>query len=146
MYVQFRTREYLIKLCNIMSYTSVLSFFLNVCRPRPWLVDDLDEWRSRLTGGDEVKKVPHKCAAIFIDNSGVDVVLGVIPFVQFLLGRGTEVILCANNRPVLNDVTYAELVTLVQVTNKCFSFLWHLNNDNIFIGGKSCWTKPSDVQ
>ena len=107
--------EYLIKLCNFMSYTSVLSFFLNVCRPRPWLVDDLDEWRSRLTGGDEVKKVPHKCAAIFIDNSGVDVVLGVIPFVQFLLGRGTEVILCANNRPVLNDVTYAELVTLVQV-------------------------------
>jgi len=91
---------------------------LKFVRPRPWLVDDLDEWRSRLTGGDEVKKVPHKCAAIFIDNSGVDVVLGVIPFVQFLLGRGTEVILCANNRPVLNDVTYAELVTLVQRASK----------------------------
>ena len=83
-----------------------------------------------MTEGDEVKKVPHKCAAIFIDNSGVDVVLGVIPFVQFLLGRGTEVILCANNRPVLNDVTYAELVTLVQVTNKYCLFLWHLNHDD----------------
>ena len=93
-------------------------------------MDDLDEWRARLTGGDEVKKVPHKCAAIFIDNSGVDVVLGVIPFVQFLLGRGTEVILCANNRPVLNDVTYAELVTLVQVTNKYYLVLWHLNLDD----------------
>ena len=34
---------------------------------------------------------PHKCAAIFIDNSGVDVILGILPFVEHLLSRGTEV-------------------------------------------------------
>ena len=34
---------------------------------------------------------PHKCALIFADNSGVDVILGVFPFVRELLSRGTEV-------------------------------------------------------
>ena len=56
----------------------------------------------------------HKCAAVFIDNSGVDVILGALPFVEELLGRGTEILLCANNRPVLNDVTYAELILILQ--------------------------------
>ena len=41
----------------------------------------------RLNGENE----PHKCAAIFIDNSGVDVILGILPFVEHLLSRGTEV-------------------------------------------------------
>ena len=50
---------------------------LKFVRPRPWLVDDLDEWTSRL-----VDTPSHQCAAIFIDNSGVDVVLGIVPFVQ----------------------------------------------------------------
>ena len=56
----------------------------------------------------------HKCASIFIDNSGVDVLLGVLPFVEELLDRGTEVMLCANHKPVLNDVTFAELKLLLQ--------------------------------
>lgn len=34
---------------------------------------------------------PHKCALIFADNSGIDVILGVFPFVRELLSRGTEV-------------------------------------------------------
>jgi len=75
--------------------------------PRPWLIDDVDIWLERLRGP------PHKCAAIFIDNSGGDIVLGVMPFVEELLSRGTGVILCANSRPVLNDVTNAELNLLL---------------------------------
>ena len=55
-----------------------------------------------------------RCSAIFIDNSGVDVVLGVLPFVVDLLKRGTDVLLCANNRPVLNDVTHGELTVILQ--------------------------------
>ena len=49
----------------------------------------IDTWKSRLrlNAGNE----PHKCAAIFIDNSGVDVILGILPFVEHLLSRGTEV-------------------------------------------------------
>lgn len=34
---------------------------------------------------------PHKCALIFADNSGIDLILGVFPFVRELLLRGTEV-------------------------------------------------------
>lgn len=34
---------------------------------------------------------PHKCALFFVDNSGVDIILGVVPFVRELLLRGTEV-------------------------------------------------------
>lgn len=34
---------------------------------------------------------PHKCALIFADNSGIDIILGVFPFVRELLLRGTEV-------------------------------------------------------
>ena len=52
---------------------------------RPWLHDDLDAWIKRQ------KNMPYKCAAIFIDNSGCDVVLGIIPFARELLARGTRV-------------------------------------------------------
>ncbi|KAJ9573501.1 hypothetical protein L9F63_009065, partial [Diploptera punctata] len=75
---------------------------------RPWLVDGLDEWIDRLKGP------PHKCAAIFIDNSGMDFVLGILPFARELLQRGTKVILCANSAPALNDVTYLELVVILK--------------------------------
>ncbi|XP_040570261.1 4'-phosphopantetheine phosphatase isoform X2 [Lepeophtheirus salmonis] len=85
---------------------------LSFIGPRPWLVDDLDPWLERMN------KKPHKCAVIFIDNSGVDIVLGILPFVIYLLKRGTEVILCANNRPVLNDVTFRELNEILNRASK----------------------------
>ncbi|GFY65981.1 4'-phosphopantetheine phosphatase [Trichonephila inaurata madagascariensis] len=75
---------------------------------RPWLVDNLNEWLERLKG------TAHKCAAIFVDNSGMDVVLGVLPFALELLKRKTKVLLCANSKPALNDVTYQELKVLVR--------------------------------
>ncbi|GAB6026236.1 Pantothenate kinase 4 [Chamberlinius hualienensis] len=75
---------------------------------RPWLVDDLDQWLDRLKGP------AHNCAAIFVDNSGIDIVLGIVPFAIELLQRGTKVILCANAKPALNDVTYIELLVLVK--------------------------------
>lgn len=48
-----------------------------------------------------------------MDNSGVDIVLGVMPFARELLSRGTKVILCANVEPSLNDVTLSELQQVV---------------------------------
>lgn len=72
---------------------------------RPWLVDDLDLWLQQL----EIRE-PHKCAAIFVDNCGVDLVLGIIPFTRELLKRGTCVLLCSNSEPALNDVTHTELL------------------------------------
>ena len=66
------------------------------------LINCTDAWKSRLRpidrGSDEVgRHVPHKCAAIFIDNSGVDVILGILPFAEHLLSRGTEVYLWDKN-------------------------------------------------
>uniref|UniRef100_A0A8D9BB08 4'-phosphopantetheine phosphatase n=1 Tax=Cacopsylla melanoneura TaxID=428564 RepID=A0A8D9BB08_9HEMI len=75
---------------------------------RPWLMDDLDSWLERLKGP------PHERAAIFVDNSGIDVVLGMLPFARELLRRGTKVILCANSAPALNDVTHSELIVLLR--------------------------------
>ncbi|XP_046754003.1 4'-phosphopantetheine phosphatase isoform X2 [Diprion similis] len=80
---------------------------------RPWLVDCLDAWIERLK-----KCPPHKCAAIFVDNSGVDIILGILPFARDLLQRGTKVILCANSAPALNDVTYPELVVTLRNASK----------------------------
>ena len=36
-----------------------------------------------------------------------------VPMVEEMLRRGTRVILCANTKPILNDVTYAELSLLL---------------------------------
>lgn len=66
-------------------FFSLFSYFA-LFLVRPWLVDNLNEWIERLKGK------PHKCAAIFVDNSGMDVVLGVIPFALELLKRKTKVL------------------------------------------------------
>ncbi|XP_066546788.1 4'-phosphopantetheine phosphatase isoform X2 [Amia ocellicauda] len=75
---------------------------------RPWLVDSYNQWLERLKGP------PHKCALFFVDNSGIDIILGVFPFVRELLCRGTEVVLASNSGPALNDVTYSELQILTE--------------------------------
>ncbi|ESO96157.1 hypothetical protein LOTGIDRAFT_116077 [Lottia gigantea] len=76
---------------------------------RPWLFDDFDLWCKRFS-----VKPNHKCAVIFCDNSGCDIILGIFPMARELLSQGTKVILCVNSRPTLNDVTYSELVILVK--------------------------------
>lgn len=81
---------------------------LEKIQKRPWLFDGLEKWL------DKLEKTVHHCAAVFVDNSGVDVVLGILPFVRALLLRGTSVILCANEWPALNDVTNVELEEILQ--------------------------------
>ena len=82
-------------------------------RPRPWLIDDLDAWVDRLTAPPAPAGPPWRCAVVFVDNAGCDVVLGMIPFVRDLLRRGCDVILSANSTPALNDITHTELATLI---------------------------------
>ncbi|MBI1336944.1 MAG: DUF89 family protein [Phycisphaera sp.] len=82
---------------------------LNELSPRPWLIDDLDAWVNRLEQGP-----PHKCAVLFVDNAGTDVVLGMIPLARELLRRGTGVVLTSNTTPALNDITHVELGPIVQ--------------------------------
>lgn len=78
-------------------------------KPRPWLEDDLDLWLNRLS-----QAKPYRCAMIFVDNAGCDIVLGVLPFARDLIARGTRVILAANSAASLNDVTDNELVSLIE--------------------------------
>ncbi|KAG8473408.1 hypothetical protein CXB51_035702 [Gossypium anomalum] len=57
--------------------------------------------------------VPRPWAVIFVDNSGADVILGILPFARELLKRGTQVVLAANDMPSINDVTYPELIEII---------------------------------
>jgi type II pantothenate kinase len=68
--------------------------------PRPWLVDDYDALARRLIDGPR-----HRNAIFFIDNAGSDFLLGAVPMIRWLAGRGTKVVIAANERPTLNDMT-----------------------------------------
>ncbi len=68
--------------------------------PRPWLIDDLDALADRLLNGPRHHKV-----VFFIDNAGSDFLLGAIPMMRWFARRGTRVVLAANERPTLNDMT-----------------------------------------
>ncbi|XP_057965951.1 damage-control phosphatase At2g17340 isoform X1 [Malania oleifera] len=84
--------------------------FLASCQnivPRPWVIDDLDSFKQKW-GRKSWKK-----AVIFVDNSGADIILGILPFARELLQRGTQVVLAANDLPSINDVTYPELIDIV---------------------------------
>lgn len=71
---------------------------------RPWLIDDFDRLAARLLDG-----APHRRALFFIDNAGSDFMLGALPLIRWLAGRGTHVVVAANERPSLNDMTIGDL-------------------------------------
>lgn len=84
--------------------------FLASCQnlvPRPWVIDDLDTFKMKWS------KKPWKKVIIFVDNSGADIILGILPFARELLRRGSVVVLAANDLPSINDVTYPELVEII---------------------------------
>jgi damage-control phosphatase, subfamily II, stand-alone protein len=69
---------------------------------RPWLIDDFNAFANRAQTG-------WRKAVFFVDNAGSDFVLGAVPMMRWLAVRGTHVILATNERPTLNDMTYAEV-------------------------------------
>ena len=81
-------------------------------RPRPWAVDDFDELAAILPTS-AASAAPWGKAVIFVDNTGADFILGVMPFVRELAAHGTEIILAANELPTLNDVTADEAVKIL---------------------------------
>jgi damage-control phosphatase, subfamily II, stand-alone protein len=78
-------------------------------KPRPWVIDGFDAWINRLTTGPR-----HRCALLFVDNAGCDIVLGMIPLARELLRRGSCVVLTSNTFPSLNDVTHEELSQMIR--------------------------------
>ncbi|KAI8822569.1 fumble-domain-containing protein [Fimicolochytrium jonesii] len=77
---------------------------------RPSKFDGTPQLKARLL---DQSQAPYRKALIFVDNSGADIVLGILPFARFLLSKGTQVILAANTSPSVNDITAEELRLLL---------------------------------
>jgi len=73
-------------------------------RRRPWLIDDYALFERRMLDGPV-----HRKAVFFVDNAGADFILGAVPMMRWLGRRGTAVVLAANERPTLNDMTLSEV-------------------------------------
>lgn len=71
-------------------------------KPRPWLVDDFSRWLERISNPAD----RPRCVLIFCDNSGADLILGVLPFVVECLDWGSKVILTANSGELLNPFPF----------------------------------------
>ena len=56
---------------------------------RPWAIDDYDALRQRFNGA---RADPYRKALLFCDNSGADIILGMLPFARELLKRGMRVV------------------------------------------------------
>lgn len=107
---------------GLMQFSSAL----DKIQPRKWLVDDFDVFFEQLSG--------YKCVCLFCDNSGADIILGVLPFVRQLLRENINVVLVANSKPALNDVTYSELVALMpKVTGLCPEFEQFLTDEDLIL-------------
>ncbi|MBA0667462.1 hypothetical protein Goklo_000539, partial [Gossypium klotzschianum] len=95
--------------------TKAISLFPEVVR----LNDDIEDGGKRLENlvrgifAGNIFDLGSAQAVIFVDNSGADVVLGILPFARELLKRGTQVVLAANDLPSINDVTYPELIEII---------------------------------
>lgn len=119
-------------------------------RRRPWCVDHLDAFRDAWlecataeTTRDVVSDVvsfpsPWKKCVLFVDNAGADVVLGMLPLCRELLRGGAEVVLAANERPSINDVTARELRALLprvaeaERARHVFNENENVHNENVF--------------
>jgi type II pantothenate kinase len=73
--------------------------------PRPWLIDHYDAIATRFLRGPL-----HRKCIFFIDNAGSDFLLGAIPMIRWLAMRGTAVVIAANERPTLNDMTAQDVL------------------------------------
>ncbi|EFJ47392.1 hypothetical protein VOLCADRAFT_61514, partial [Volvox carteri f. nagariensis] len=87
---------------------------------RPWAQEEEEEKGERKDGAAAVAKPPpppppppYRRVMMFVDNSGADIVLGMLPFAREMLKLGCEVVLVANSLPAINDITAPELRALL---------------------------------
>ncbi|XP_061353523.1 damage-control phosphatase At2g17340-like isoform X1 [Gastrolobium bilobum] len=104
--------------------------FLASCQnlvPRPWVIDDLDTFKMKWS------KKSWKKVVIFVDNSGADIILGILPFARELLRNGSQVVLAANDLPSINDVTYSELIEIISKLKDQEGYLVGVSSSNLLI-------------
>jgi type II pantothenate kinase len=80
-------------------------------KPRPWVVDDYEPLKADLLSAPPAKWAK---AVVFADNAGIDFVLGVMPLARELAIYGTQIVLAANEKPSLNDITVDEAIDVVE--------------------------------
>jgi type II pantothenate kinase len=97
-----------------------------VAANRPWLVEHFDAFVEKMLGGNGYRKV-----VVFVDNAGSDCVLGVLPLARWMAGRGTEVVLAANDLPALNDVTHTEMMALLTEISKVDPVMARLTREGL---------------
>ncbi|XP_020210406.1 uncharacterized protein At2g17340 isoform X2 [Cajanus cajan] len=95
--------------------------------PRPWVIDDLETFKINWS------RKSWKKVIIFVDNSGADIILGILPFARELLRRGSQVILAANDLPSINDVTYSELIEIISKLKDEDGSLMGVSTSNLLI-------------
>ena len=84
-----------------------------VGRPAQWNM--ADEFKTKLL----VTKHVYRKTIIFVDNSGADIMFGIIPFARFLVSNNvTSVVLAANTYPAVNDITARELQDILEKCSK----------------------------
>ena len=103
---------------HLASESTDFAAALQKLKPRPWLVDDFDRLAADLAAPPPPPNAtdlisgppPSKWskAVLFLDNAGVDFVLGVMPLARELGLAGTKIVLAANELPSLNDITADE--------------------------------------
>lgn len=69
-------------------------------------MDNFDVFKERMFGSGDRKPPPHRRALLFVDNSGADIVLGMLPLARELLRRGFEVSLVVSNA---NNLLYLSI-------------------------------------
>lgn len=76
--------------------------------PRRWTIDHADALRERFWPRPRYRQV-----LFFVDNAGSDIVLGALPLIREWARLGSRVVVAANTRPALNDITLDELNALI---------------------------------
>lgn len=90
---------------NILEVSANFGLYeaMDTIEKRPWFVDDFESWIRN------VKSKLYNTIVIFVDNAGVDFILGILPFARELLKSNSRIVLTANSEPALNDLTIREL-------------------------------------
>ncbi|KAF5947085.1 hypothetical protein HYC85_017313 [Camellia sinensis] len=115
--------------------TKAISLFEDVVRLNDAIEDGAKRVENLVRGifAGNIFDLGSAQVVIFVDNSGADTILGILPFARELLRRGTQVVLAANELPSINDVTYPELIEILSKLKDEHGQLMGVDTSNLLI-------------
>nr|KYP74614.1 Uncharacterized protein At2g17340 family [Cajanus cajan] len=114
---------------------NAIALFENVVRLNDAIEDEGERLENLVRGifAGNIFDLGATQVIIFVDNSGADIILGILPFARELLRRGSQVILAANDLPSINDVTYSELIEIISKLKDEDGSLMGVSTSNLLI-------------